>query len=143
MPNPVQPPFQNLDYWASIGSASISLDNSTPLLTDALPYQMQVAVPSGATGSAGFYNTGFWGFNITTATRYSAAFWLRGSYSGQIVCTYQSNTTGQELGCTTFSVAQAASDGWKYYAQTFTPTASAPDAANTFRLAFNAASESA
>lgn len=115
----------------------MALDTSSPALSSALPAHMRVNVPGGSTGSVGFFNEGFWGMNVTAATRYAANFYLRGTYSGNIVCAFYSNTTGQLLGSTTFAVSQNASAGWKSYTQTFTPSSSAPDASNTFRLTFD------
>jgi len=119
----------------------LQLDISAPLLSDALPCHMRVDVDAGATsGPAGFWNEGWTGINVTTATRYAASFYLRGNYTGQIDCTFWSNTTNGQLGHTSFTVSQTDSDGWVHYAQTFTTTTSAPDEKNTFHLTFDAAS---
>jgi alpha-N-arabinofuranosidase len=133
-------PFQTLQYWHTSGSDTLTLDNDAPHLTSALPWQMRVDVAEGATGPTGFWNEGYWGMNITTATRYAANFYLRGNYNGQILCAFWSNTTNSMLGSTTFTVSQSEADGWVPYAQTFTTTASAPDADNTFHLTFDGAS---
>jgi alpha-N-arabinofuranosidase len=135
----VVPPFQTLQYWHTRGSDVLTLDNAVPLLTSALPWQMRVDVAAGATGATGFWNEGYWGFNITTATRYAASFHLRGNYNGQILCAFWSNTTNSMLGSTTFTVSQTESQGWVAYAQTFTTTDSAPDEKNSFHLTFDGA----
>ena len=102
---------------------------------------MRVDVAAGATsGPAGFWNEGFAGMNVTTATRYAANFYLYGDYTGPINCTFWSNTTNGQLGSAYFTVSQTASQGWVPYAQTFTTTESAPDEKNTFHLTFDAAS---
>jgi alpha-N-arabinofuranosidase len=131
-------PFQTLDTWHNIGPTTLTLDNSSPILSDALPWQMRVDVDSGAQGQAEFWNLGFWGFNVTTATTYTARFYLRGDYSGDIDLTFRSNTTGSSLGTTSVSVSQTASSGWVKYEQTFNVDTSAPDEKNTFHIALNA-----
>jgi alpha-N-arabinofuranosidase len=133
-------PYQTLQYWHTSGSDTLTLDNEAPLLSTALPWQMRVDVAEGATGNTGFWNEGYWGMNITTATRYAANFYLRGNYQGDILCAFWSNTTNSMLGSTTFTVDQTESDGWVPYAQTFTVTTSAPDEKNTFHLDFDGAS---
>ena len=133
------PPFQTLQYWHTSGSDTLTLDNEAPLLTSVLPWQMRVDVAEGATGLTGFWNEGYWGMNIITATRYAASFYLRGTYQGDILCAFWSNTTNTMLGSTIFTVDQTEADGWVSYAQTFTTTAAAVDEKNTFHLDFDGA----
>jgi alpha-N-arabinofuranosidase len=99
---------------------------------------MSVAVPAGRTGTTGMWNEGFVGFNVTSATRYAASFWLRGTFHGNMEGAFWSNTTGGKLASTTFSVSQDESQGWIHYAQVFTVPQSAPDYKNTFHLTFDA-----
>ncbi|KAH8899121.1 glycoside hydrolase family 51 protein [Thozetella sp. PMI_491] len=136
----VVPPFRTLQYWHTRGADVLTLDNSGPALSAALPYHMRVDVAQGATGEVGFWNEGYWGMNITTATRYACDFYLRGNYHGDIKCAFWSNTTNGMLGSTTLSISQSESDGWVRHAQTFTPFASGPDHKNTFHLTFDGAS---
>ena len=117
----------------------LALDSSNPAVSSALPDHMKITVPSGTTSSVGVYNEGFWGMNVTTATRYAANFYLRGNYHGNVICSFYSNTTGNRLGGTTIAVSQTSSNGWKPYTSAFTPSASAPDGENTFRLEFDGA----
>jgi len=129
---------RNLVKWHNLAGCDLELDNSIPLLSSALPYQMSAAVPAGATGTTGMWNEGYAGFNITTATRYAASFWIRGTYDGTMTGSFWSNTTNAVLGSTTFSVSQTASQGWIHYANTFMVSESAPDYKNTFHLTFDA-----
>jgi alpha-N-arabinofuranosidase len=76
---------------------------------------MRVDVAEDATGLTGFWNEGYWGMNITTATRYAASFYLRGTYQGDILCVFWSNTTDTMLGSTTFTVDQTEADDWVPY----------------------------
>ncbi|KAK6371391.1 hypothetical protein LTS17_009122 [Exophiala oligosperma] len=135
----VVPPFENLDYWHSRGSDSLALDNDAPLLSDALAWHMRVDVVSNASGDTGFWNEGYWGMNITTATRYAASFYLRGDYDGEILGAFWSKTTKSMLASTVFTVSQTESDGWMLYQQSFTIDNSAPDGKNTFHLTFDGA----
>ena len=129
---------RNLVKWHNWPGCDLELDNSTPLLSSALPYQMSVTVQARATGTTGMWNEGYAGFNVTTATRYAASFWIRGTFNGTITGAFWSNTTNAALGSTTFSVSQTASQGWIHYANTFTVSESAPDYKNTFHLTFDA-----
>ena len=135
-----QGPYQNLQYWHTSGSDTLSLDDDAPLLTSALPWHMKVDVANGAAGPTGFWNEGYWGMNVTTATRYASSFYLRGSYKGEILAAFWSNTTGSMLGSTSFSVDQTEADGWVPYSQTFIPASSGPDGNNTFHITFDGAS---
>ncbi|KAI5458762.1 glycoside hydrolase family 51 protein [Mariannaea sp. PMI_226] len=135
-----QGPYQTLQYWHTSGSDTLTLDNDAPLLTSALPWHMRVDVAKGATGPTGFWNEGYWGFNVTTRTRYTASFYLRGTYKGEMLGAFWSNTSDSMLGHTTFKVHQTEADGWVSYSQTFTVSSSAPDEKNTFHLTFDGAS---
>lgn len=133
-------PYQTLQYWHTSGNDVLTLDSQSPFLTRALPYHMRVDVAGNAKGNTGFWNEGYWGMNITMATRYAASFYLRGTYEGQILCAFWSNTTNSMLGNTTFQVSQTEADGWVAYAQTFTTFASGVDEKNTFHLDFDGTS---
>jgi alpha-N-arabinofuranosidase len=95
-------------------------------------------VPSGTTGTVGFYNEGFWGFNVDSAKRYIASMYVRGNYSGNVACYFQSNATGAALSSTNITLNQVASSGWKQtYSPTFMPTTSSPNANTTFYFTFD------
>lgn len=131
-----QGPYQTLQYWHTGGSDTLTLDNDAPLLTSALPWHMRVDVASDATGQTGFWNEGYWGMNVTTASTYNASFYVRGSYTGEILAAFWSNTTNSMLGSTSFNANQTEADGWVSYSQTFVPTYSGPDEKNTFHITF-------
>lgn len=136
-------PFQTLEYWHSSGpDITLTLDDEAPTLSDALPWHMRVDIDSTASGNnTGFWNEGYWGMNVTIATRYAANFYLRGNYEGDILCAFWSNTTNSMLGNTTFTgISQTEDDGWILYQQTFTTFASGPDEKNTFHLTFDGSS---
>jgi alpha-N-arabinofuranosidase len=88
---------RNLARWHNWPGCDLELDNSAPTLTSALPYQMSVSVPAGGTGTTGMWNEGFAGFNVTTTTRYSASFWLRGNFQYVKLCPCFHKSLGAEL----------------------------------------------
>jgi alpha-L-arabinofuranosidase len=100
---------------------------------------MRVDVDNGAKDQTGFGNRGFWGFNVTTATTYTASFHLRGNYFGEMEGSFWSNTTGSKLASTKFTILQTDHDGWVKYEQRFGVSTSAPDGDNTFHLTFDGA----
>ena len=133
----VTPPFENIEYYYPIGPVGLYLDDTAPTLTAALPEQLRLEITSNATGEVGFYNEGFWGYNVTTATTYTASFYLRGTFSGPITGSFIQNGTGNVLGSTTFEISQTLGDGWRQYEQVFRPTASVTDEANVFQITFD------
>jgi alpha-N-arabinofuranosidase len=137
-----QPPFQTLEYWHTEGSDVLTLDNDAPALSDALPWHMRVDVAQSATGDTGFWNEGYWGMDVNQATNYTASFYLRGDYTGEIRGAFWSNTTNSKLGDTVFDVSQTESDGWIKYEKSFMPIFSAPDEKNTFHITFDGAKTS-
>ena len=135
----IDPPFQTLEYWHSTGLVALTLDNATPSLSEALPWHMRVDIAANATGDAGFWNEGYWGMNVNSSTTYTASFYLRGSFSGQMRGTFKSGTSNLELGSTVFNVSQNACSGWVKYEESFKPFSSGSDGNNTFSITFDAA----
>ncbi|KAJ5390994.1 aspartate-semialdehyde dehydrogenase-like protein [Penicillium cataractarum] len=129
---------RNTDYWHPIGSVSLAIDTSAPVVSSTLPYHMRMDVPAGTTGTVGFYNEGFWGFDVDATKRYIASLWMRGNYSGTVDCYFSSNTTGQMLGSSSMSIDQTSLAGWvQSYSATFQPSKTAPDGNNTFYFTFD------
>lgn len=99
---------------------------------------MRMDVPAGTTGTVGFYNEGFWGFNVDATKRYVASFYMRGNYNGTVDCYFHSNTTDQVLGSSSMSVDQTSSEGWvQTYSTTFQPSMTGSDTNNTFYFTFD------
>ncbi len=136
----VVPPFQTIEYWHSTGSNTLTLDNEAPALSDAIQWHLRVDVADSAAGDTGFWNEGYWGMNVTSLATYTASFYFRGNFTGQMRGAFWSNTTGSELGGTKFNVSQTESDGWVRYENSFKPCTSGPDEKNTFRISFDGAS---
>jgi alpha-L-arabinofuranosidase len=129
---------RNTDYWHPVGGVSLAIDTSSPVLSPSLPYQMRMDVPAGTTGTVGFYNEGFWGFNVDATKRYVASFYMRGNYNGTVDCYFHSNTTDQVLGSSSMSIDQTSSEGWvQTYSTTFQPSMTGSDANNTFYFTFD------
>ncbi|KAJ5613448.1 hypothetical protein N7510_006642 [Penicillium lagena] len=129
---------RNTDYWHPLGGVSLVIDASSPIISSSLPYQMRMDVPAGTTGTVGFYNEGFWGFNVDATKRYIASLYMRGSYSGTVNCYFHSNNTGQNLGSTSMSIDQTSSAGWvQSYSATFQPSQTGSDGNNTFYFTFD------
>jgi alpha-N-arabinofuranosidase len=129
---------RNTDYWHPVGGVSLAIDTSSPAISSSLPYQMRMDVPAGTTGTVGFYNEGFWGFDVDATKRYIASLYMRGNYSGTIDCSFHSNTTGQVLGSTSMSIDQTSSAGWVHsYSATFRPSRTGSDGNNTFYFTFD------
>lgn len=129
---------RNTDYWHPIGGASLAIDTSSPIISSSLPYQMRMDVPAGTTGTVGFYNEGFWGFDVNATKRYIASLYMRGNYSGTVNCYFHSNTTGQTLGLTSMSIDQTPSAGWvQSYSTTFQPSQTGSNGNNTFYFTFD------
>ncbi|KAH8692577.1 putative alpha-N-arabinofuranosidase A precursor [Talaromyces proteolyticus] len=130
--------LRSTDYWHPVGGVSLAIDTSSPTVSSSLPYQMRMDVPAGTTGTVGFYNEGFWGFDVDATKRYIASFYMRGNYSGTVDCYFHSNTTGQVLGSTSVSIDQTSSKGWvQSYSATFQPGHTGSDANNTFYFTFD------
>ncbi|KAF4415777.1 alpha-N-arabinofuranosidase A precursor [Fusarium acutatum] len=129
---------RNTGYWHPVGGVNLTIDTSSPGLSSSLPYQMRMDIPAGPTGTVGFYNDGFWGFNVDATKRYIASLYMRGNYSGSVDCYFQSTTSGKKLAESSFTVSQVASQGWKQsYSPTFMPSVSATNPNNTFYFTFN------
>lgn len=99
---------------------------------------MRMDVPEGTTGTVGFYNEGFWGFDVDTTKRYITSLYMRGGYSGTVDCYFQSNTTGQILGSTSLNIDQTSSSGWvQSTSPTFQPSKTGTDGNNMFYFTFD------
>ncbi|VUC23054.1 unnamed protein product [Clonostachys rosea] len=129
---------RNTDFWHPVGGVNLSIDTTGPALSDSLTYQLRMDIPAGTQGSVGFYNDGFWGFNVDTSKRYAASFYMRGDYDGDVECYFNNTLNGQKLSSSKITARQASSSRWfQYYFPTFKPTASASTPNNTFYFVFD------
>ncbi|KAH7128866.1 glycoside hydrolase superfamily [Dactylonectria macrodidyma] len=129
---------RNTDFWHPVGGVSLSIDQSSPVLSSSLQYHLKMDVPAGTKGTVGFYNDGFWGFHVDAAKRYIASMYVRGDYNGEVECYFRNNISGQKLSSSKMSLNQKASDGWKQtFSPTFTPTVTPSNGNNTFYFTFD------
>ncbi|KGO52137.1 Glycoside hydrolase, superfamily [Penicillium expansum] len=129
---------RNMDYWNPVGGVTLAIDQSSPALSSSLPYQMRMDIPAGTTGTVGFYNEGFWGFDVDSTKQYIASFYMRGNYSGAVNCYFNSTTADELLGSTVMNIDQTSSAGWvQSYSATFQPSKTGTDGNNTFYFTFD------
>ncbi|KAH7194913.1 glycoside hydrolase superfamily [Fusarium oxysporum] len=129
---------RNTDFWHPVGGVTLSIDDSKPALSSSLPYHLRMDVPKGATGKVGFYNEGFWGFNVDATKRYIASLHIRGDYSGSVEVYFNNSISGKKLSSAAVKVTQAESNGWKKIeTPTFHPASSPGNPNNTFYFTFD------
>jgi alpha-N-arabinofuranosidase len=84
-----------LSPWSAVGSATLTLQNTTLPLSKALPASVNVAAPSKSTsGKIGLTNPGWWGISVKPQ-KYTGSFWVLGSYEGTFTVKLQSDLTNQ------------------------------------------------
>ncbi|KAJ9414855.1 hypothetical protein FOXG_14785 [Fusarium oxysporum f. sp. lycopersici 4287] len=129
---------RNTNFWHPVGGVTLSIDDSKPALSSSLPYHLRMDVPKGATGKVGFYNEGFWGFNVDATKRYIASLHIRGDYSGSVEVYFNNSISGKKLSSAAVKVTQAESNGWrKIETPTFHPASSPGNPNNTFYFTFD------
>ncbi|KAH8673028.1 glycoside hydrolase superfamily [Ilyonectria robusta] len=125
------------DFWHPVGNVELSIADTTPL-SSSLPHHLQIKVPAGAKGPVGFYNDGFWGFNVDAAKRYIASLYIRADYTGKIDTSFRNTISGQTLSSSAIKVNQKSSDGWvQVWTPTFMPDKSPGNPNNTFYFTFD------
>ncbi|KAF8753887.1 Alpha-L-arabinofuranosidase C-terminus [Rhizoctonia solani] len=77
-----------LTAWSAYRGATIDVTNNTPGVSTALPNSLQVAVPTGVTGSVGFQNSGYWGklwIKVQSGWKYTGSLYAKSdSYTGSV-----------------------------------------------------------
>lgn len=127
-----------LDGWSSVNGAKLTLKKLSKPLSSALPYSMNVAVPSSSTKKVGFANDGYWGMDVKIQ-KYTGSFYVKGAYKGKtFTASLQSALTGEVFGTTEVPVKKAGND-WVKYDFNLTPVKAAPSSNNTFAITFDAA----
>ncbi|KAF2753237.1 glycoside hydrolase [Pseudovirgaria hyperparasitica] len=123
----------SLFRYASIGNATLSIDDTNPL-TSAIVRSLKVDVPEDASGEVGFSNDGFWGIKLPQGT-YSTFFWMSGDYEGDVTVKLVPKTgSGTEFGSTTLAIKK--SSKWTKYEAKFDVKA-APNGNNVWALTFD------
>ncbi|KHE82779.1 glycoside hydrolase family 51 protein [Neurospora crassa] len=127
-----------LDGWSAVNGAKLSLKKLSLPLSAALPYSMNVAVPSSSNKTVGFANAGYWGMDVKVQ-KYTGSFYVKGAYQGKsFTASLQSALTGEVFGTTKVPVKKAGND-WVKYDFNLVPEKAAPNSNNTFAITFDAA----
>ncbi|KAH6643512.1 glycoside hydrolase superfamily [Boeremia exigua] len=126
------------DHWHAIGNVSLSVDQSTPVLSPQLPWSMRIDVPAGTTGTVGISNDGFWGFSVDPAKRYATSLRLRGAYTGSIRASFRSKISNEKLSSTSANI-QSGNTWTTVNFPVFQPTLAPGNPNNTFVFTFDGA----
>lgn len=144
--NPVEPFGPVLTGWHPIGGVSLQLDRLHPL-SDALPNSMKVTVPANATGEVGFYNTGWWGMDISPGI-YNASFFVNAvnkTYPSQsnmttFTVSLRSNLTNETFASSQIGPVHVDTFRYSELNTTIYNNATAPNSNNTFAITMDGAS---
>ncbi|KAF8735282.1 Alpha-L-arabinofuranosidase C-terminus, partial [Rhizoctonia solani] len=129
-----------LTAWSAYRGATIDVTNNTPGVSTALPNSLQVAVPTGVTGSVGFQNSGYWGklwIKVQSGWKYTGSLYAKSdSYTGSVTVSLVSESG------TTYATKtlKGVSSSWKKFTFEFKPTKSAPNNNNFFRVTVDGSS---
>ncbi|KAF8671134.1 Alpha-L-arabinofuranosidase C-terminus [Rhizoctonia solani] len=130
---------QALNAWSAYRGTSLSVINSIPGVSNALRNSLQAKIPAGASGQVGFDNSGYWGIKVQSGWKYTGSFYARSdSYTGSVTVSLASSSG------TTYATATVSgvTNSWKKFTFDFTPSQSAPDVKNVFRVTVDGASAS-
>jgi alpha-L-arabinofuranosidase len=125
----------SLNAWSAVGAVTLALDN-TGSLSSALRNSVKVTEKSGASGTVGIQNSGYWGFDVKPQA-YQGSFYVKGAYTGSFTATLKS-TTGTVWATATITGGSTAGK-WTKYTYKLVPANAAPNAKNVFTLTYNAA----
>ena len=112
---------------------NLTIDTANALST-ALPRSLEVAVPKGAIGAAGFSNSGYWGIPVN-ADSYMSAFYIKGHYVGEITIDLVGASSGTVYATNVINVTSNSTEFT--YVETNFQSAQAPDGNNTWHLTFD------
>ncbi|KAJ1302581.1 hypothetical protein OPQ81_002898 [Rhizoctonia solani] len=130
---------QALNAWSAYKGATLDVTNSIPGVSSALPNSLRATIPAGSTGQVGFDNSGYWGINIQSGWKYTGSFYARSdSYTGSVTVSLVSSS-GTVYATKTLS---GVTSSWKKFTFDFTPTQSASNVKNVFRVTVDGASAS-
>jgi len=115
------------------------VEPSSPALSPSLTYDLRIDVPSGTTGPIGFYNDGFWGFDVDAAKRYAASFSIKGAYNGGVTVGFNNTLSGTQLSKTTIQVNSSDGVWTSVHPVVFQPFSTPGSPNNTFTYVFDGA----
>ncbi|TCD68736.1 hypothetical protein EIP91_009882 [Steccherinum ochraceum] len=123
-----------LNAWHAVSGAALTVIADPKPVSSALPNSLQVKIPSGQRGAAGFSNEGFWGIKVDAAWTYSASFFYkfptRSSFRGSLTVGLQ-NSAGQLLASKRVNIA-GFTTSWTQVKVSLKPTKSAANTNNSF-----------
>lgn len=126
-----------LNHWLPMGEAQLSIKNLSTPLSKQLPSSMNVKVGGrGKSNSAGFANTGYWGFDVRRQ-KYTGSFYVRGQYDGVFTASFQSALGKNQTYATTKIKSKAQRNKWVQHEFTLEPRQDAPNSNNTFAITFD------
>lgn len=126
------------DYWHAIGDVTLAVEKSSPALSDYLTYDLRMDIPAGTTGQVGFYNDGFWEFDVDASKDYAASFSVKGAYTGDVTVGFN-DVSGTALSFTTIQVASTDGTWASIGPVIFQPSSTASNPNNTFSYTFDGA----
>ncbi|KAJ2930987.1 hypothetical protein H1R20_g6135, partial [Candolleomyces eurysporus] len=131
-----------LTGWQALNGATISVIRESTAVSTALPNALQVRIPTGRTGTAGFANTGYSGIKVVSTWKYTASFYYRfpssTGFNGNIVVGLQT-TSGQVLASATVPVSGSQTT-WRQATVELFPNATPGNNNNLFTISVDAAS---
>lgn len=124
--------------WEAVGDAKLTLQNTTPPLSWALPTSVQVAPSDGSLigGVIGLQNPGWWGISVKPQP-YSGSFWVLGSHSGKFTAKLQSTATSHVWASVDIK-SKSQKGKWVEHKFQLHPKVAAPNTNNTFVIEFQA-----
>ncbi|CAE6459612.1 unnamed protein product [Rhizoctonia solani] len=130
---------QALNAWSAYRGTTLDVTNNVAGVSAALPNSLQAKIPGGSNGQVGFDNSGYWGIKIQSGWKYTGSFYARSdSYTGSVTVSLVSSS-GTTYATTTLS---GVTNSWKKFTFDFTPSQSAPDVKNVFRVTVDGVSAS-
>lgn len=131
-----------LNAWSSVNAGTITVVDSIPSLSAALPNSLQLQVPEGVTGAVGLQNAGYpGGINVEASWTYTASFYHRvaagTTLKGTFTVSLKSATTGETLASA--PVHAESSENWAQISVKLHPNATAPDTNNVFEVTVDGA----
>ncbi|OCB83935.1 glycoside hydrolase [Sanghuangporus baumii] len=127
----------SLVAWSAVNGAQISVVDSTAPLSSALPNSLQVQVPTGSSGPVGVANSGYSGIKVDQSWTYNASvnfkFAEGSAFSGRLTASLV-GSDGTVFASASQDVSGADAASWTEFSVTLTPTSSAFDTNNSFRL---------
>ncbi|EIW76868.1 glycoside hydrolase family 51 protein [Coniophora puteana RWD-64-598 SS2] len=125
--------------WAAVNGGNITVIADSDPVSSALPNALQLTIPSGASGSVGFGNEGYYGINVNSSWTYNASFYYRfpevSDFSGDATVALQS-ASGEIYASAQIPVSGSQTTWTQVYAQ-LTPSTSPSSTANNFTVTFD------